>query len=118
MKKTLEIFILAIALCFIGCSFTESKKLDGVGIPSHVSYIAFNNGGTTVIEAEDAEVSVLVQSNKTIISWTKNSNKIQFYVYRVKGKIRMLRQDGTIKTTENGEIEIVDSEALSIQYIK
>lgn len=116
MKKTLGILILAMALCFGGCSFTVSKNLDGVGIPSHVSYIAFNNGGITTVEAEDAEVSTLVQSNKDWI--LKDPNKIQFYVYRVKGKIRMLRQDGSIRTSENGEIEIVDSEALSIQYIK
>lgn len=116
MKKTLGILILAMALCFGGCSFTVSKNLDGVGIPSHVSYIAFNNGGTTTVEAEDAEVSTLVQSNKNWI--LKDPNKIQFYVYRVKGNIRMLRQDGTTRTTENGVIEIVDSEALSIQYIK
>lgn len=121
MKKTLGILLLTMALCFVGCSFTsftESKKLNGVGIPSYVSYIAFNNGGTTVIEAEDAELSILVQSNKSLISVMKDSNRIQFYVYRIKGKIRLLRQDGSIKTTENGEIEIVDSESLSIQYIK
>jgi hypothetical protein len=116
MKKTLGILILTMVLCFAGCSSTESKKLNGVGIPSHVSYIAFNNGGTTMLEAENAEVSILVQQDRNLI--LKDPNKIQFYVYRVKGKIRMLRQDGSIRTTENGEIEIVDSEALSIQYIK
>lgn len=116
MKKTLGILLLTMALCFVGCSFTESRNLDGVGIPSHVSFIAFNNGGTTTVEAEDAEVSIFVQQNRNLIF--KDPNKIQFYVYRVKGKIRMLRQDGTIVTTENGVIEIVDSDALSIQYIK
>lgn len=116
MKKPLGVLILAMVFCFAGYSFTQSKNLNGVGIPSHVSYIAFNNGGTTIIEAENAEVSILVQQDRNLI--LKDQNKIQFYVYRIKGKIRMLRQDGTIKTTENGEIEIVDSEALSIQYVK
>ena len=116
MKKILGILLLTMALCFVGCSFTENRNLDGVGIPSHVSYIAFNNGGTTVIEAEDAEVSILVQQNRNLIF--KDPNKIQFCVYRIKGNIRMLRQDGSINTTKNGVIEIVDSESLSIQYIK
>ena len=76
MKKTLGIFILAMALSFVGCSVTQRKNLNGVGLPSHVSYIAFNNGGTTIIEAEDAEVTILVQSNSNWI--LKDSNGIQF----------------------------------------
>ena len=118
MKKLFTILILVAAIGLTSCSFTENKSLTGVGIPSNVKYIAFNNGGTTVIEAENAEISVLVQSNKTMISFSKDANRIQFYRYRVKGNIRMLRQDGTIVETKDGEIEIIDSEAMGIYYIQ
>lgn len=120
MKKIFA--ILSLSLCFVfaftSCSFTENKTLENVGIPSHVHYIAFNNGGTTVIEAEDADVSILVQSNKTMISFSKDANRIQFYVYKVSGKLRMLKQNGTIVETDHGEIEIIDSEATEIHYVR
>lgn len=56
--------------------------------------------------------------NKTMVSFSKDANRIQFYVYKVKGNIRMLRQDGTIVKSDNKEIEIIDSEATSITYIR
>lgn len=56
MKKLFTILILVAAIGLTGCSITENKTLDGVGIPSHVKYIAFNNGGTTIVEAEDADI--------------------------------------------------------------
>jgi len=118
MKKLFTILILVVAIGLTSCSITENKTLEGIGIPSHVSYIAFNNGGTTVIEAEDADISIRVQSNKTMVSFSKDANRIQFYVYKVKGNIRMLRQDGTIVSAENKEIEIIDSEATEIHYIR
>lgn len=118
MKKLFTILILVAAIGLTSCSITENKTLEGIGIPSHVSYIAFNNGGTTVIEAEDADISIRVQSNKTMVSFSKDANRIQFYVYKVKGNIRMLRQDGTIVSAENKEIEIIDSEATEIHYIQ
>lgn len=118
MKKLFTILILVAAVGLTSCSITENKTLDGVGIPSHVKYIAFNNGGTTIIEAEDADISLRVLSNKTMISFSKDANRIQFYVYKVKGNIRMLRQDGTIVKSDNKEIEIIDSEAMGIHYIR
>lgn len=118
MKRIFTILGLCFAFALTSCSFTENKTLEGIGIPSHVSYIAFNNGGTTVIEAEDADISIRVQSNKTMVSFSKDANRIQFYVYKVKGNIRMLRQDGTIVKSDNKEIEIIDSEATAITYIR
>ncbi len=118
MKKIFAILSLCFVFALTSCSFTENKTLENVGIPSHVSYIAFNNGGTTVIEAENADISILVQSNKTMISFSKDANRIQFYVYKVSGKLRMLKQDGTIEETEYGEVEIIDSEATEIHYIR
>lgn len=118
MKKIFTILVLIAAIGLTSCSITENKTLDGVGIPSHVKYIAFNNGGTTIIEAEDADISLRVLSNKTMISFSKDANRIQFYVYKVKGNIRMLRQDGTIVKSDNKEIEIIDSEAMGIHYIR
>src|SRR5574344_1345324 len=113
MKRIFTILGLCFAFALTSCSFTENKTLEGIGVPSHVSYIAFNNGGTTVIEAEDADISIRVQSNKTMVSFSKDANRIQFYVYKVKGNIRMLRQDGTIVKSDNKEVEIIDSEATS-----
>lgn len=52
MKKIFAILGLCFVFTITSCSFTEEKALKGIGIPSHVSYIAFNNGGTTIIEAE------------------------------------------------------------------
>lgn len=118
MKKLFTILILVAAIGLTGCSFTENKSLEGVGIPSHVSYIAFNNGGVTTVEAENADVRTLVQSNKTMISFSKDANRIQFYIYKVHGNIRMLKQDGTIVETKDGEIEIIDSESTEIHYIR
>lgn len=118
MKRIFTILGLCFAFALTSCSFTENKTLEGIGIPSHVSYIAFNNGGTTVIEAEDADISIRVQSNKTMVSFSKDANRIKFYVYKVKGNIRMLRQDGTIVKSDNKEVEIIDSEATSITYIR
>lgn len=118
MKKLFTILILVAAIGLTGCSFTENKTLEGVGIPSHVSYIAFNNSGVTTVEAENADIKTLVQSNKTMISFSKDANRIQFYVYKVHGNIRMLKQDGTIVETKDGEIEIIDSEATEIHYIR
>lgn len=116
MKKIFAILGLCFVFALTSCSFTENKTLEGIGIPSHVKYIAFNNGGTTVIEAEDADISIRVQSNKTMVSFSKDANRIQFYVYKLSGDIKMLKQDGTIVKVKN--IEIIDSEATSITYIR
>lgn len=51
-----------------------------------------------------------------MISFSKDANRIQFYKYKVKGKIRMLKQNGTIVETDH--IEIIDSEATEIHYIR
>lgn len=119
MKKLFTILILVAAIGLTGCSITENKTLENIGIPHEVKYIAFNNGGVTTVEAENATIEILVQSNKTMISFSKDANRIQFYVYKVKGKIRMLRQDGTIvESDDKGEIEIIDSEATEIHYIR
>lgn len=118
MKKIFAILGLCFVFALTSCSFTENKTLEEIGIPSHVKYIAFNNGGTTVIEAEDADISIRVQSNKTMVSFSKDANRIQFYVYKIHGKIRMLKQDGTIVSAENKEIEIIGSEAMIITYLR
>lgn len=114
MKKIFAVWFLGIALSLglVGCSFTEQKSLSNVGIPSHVKYIGFNNGGTFIAEATDAEVEILVQSNKTILSVTENTNKIQFYVYKITGNVKVKDIYGEIR--ELKEIEIIDSEALAI----
>ena len=118
MKKILAGLVLGTALILTGCSYTENKVIQGVGIPSHVSYIAFNNGGVTTIEAINADITTTVQTNESIVSLVKDSNRIQFYKYKVAGEIHMLKQDGSIVTTPNGEIEIIDSEATEIHFIR
>ena len=118
MKKILAGLILGTALILTGCSYTETKVIQRVGIPSHVSYIAFNNGGVTTVEAVNADVQTVVQTNESIISLVKDSNRIQFYTYKVSGELHLLKQDGSIVTTPNGEIEIIDSEATEIHFIR
>ncbi len=118
MKKILAGLVLGTALILTGCSFTENKVIQGVGIPSHVSYIAFNNGGVTTVEAMNADVTTTVQTNENIISLVKDKNRIQFYKYKVTGEIHLLKQDGSIVTTPNGEIEIIDSGATEIHFIR
>lgn len=68
------------------------------------------------IEAENVDIEILVQSNKTMVSFSRDANRIQFYVYKLSGDIKMLKQDRTIVKVKN--IEIIDSEATSITYIR
>lgn len=116
MKRIFAILGLCFIFALTSCSFTEEKALKGIGIPSHVNYIAFNNGGTNIIEAENVDIEILVQSNKTMVSFSRDANRIQFYVYKLSGDIKMLKRDGTIVKVKN--IEIIDSEATSITYIR
>ena len=102
MKRFFLLIALSVMLTVSVFAFTEGKTLKDVGIPYHVSYIEFWNGGTLIASYKNATVEIIVQSDKTLLSWTDNDNQIQFYIYKI---------------TCNGVVEkIIDSEALAIKY--
>lgn len=115
MKKLFIAVVLMFTLVCSAFAFTEGKRIKDVGIPSHVEFIQFNNGGKVVCSAEHADVSILVQSNESMLfTLTKDGNKIQFYVYEVQGDIIIYLGNGLTKKVN--KIQIVDSESLSIIY--
>lgn len=115
MKKLFIAVVLMFTFVCSAFAFTEGKRIKDVGIPSHVEFIQFNNGGSVVCSAEHADISILVQSNENMLfTLTKDGNKIQFYVYEVQGDITISLGDGRIRKVN--KIQIVDSESLSIIY--
>ena len=113
--------ILITSLLFVSSLFayTERKVISNVGIPRHVSYIQFNNGGNVMVEGTDVDVCIEVHTDESKLSFTNNGNMIQFYVYVVtikKGKL--YKGDGLYVPIENKTVKIVDSESLSITFIE
>jgi len=115
MKKLFITMVLMFTLICSAFAYNEGKRITDVGIPAHVSFIQFNNGGSVICSAEDADVSILIQSNESMLTLTRDGNKIQFYVYEIKGDITLyLGNSLTYKKVKM--IRIVDSEALSFLY--
>lgn len=114
MKKILASLILGTALILTGCSFTENKNVAGVGIPAHVEFIQFDNGGRVVLEGTNVDVSLKVVTNESLITLTSKRNQVQFYTYVLKGDLRVYRPDGSYNKVDTWSQ--IDSEALSIGY--
>ena len=103
MKKIILSLVLLFSLTVGAFAYTEGKTLKDVGIPYHVSHIEFWNGGSKIAEYDDATVEIIVQTNESYFSFTKDGNNIQFYIYKI--------------TDKWGKVEkIIDSEALAIKY--
>lgn len=113
MKKLFVAIVLMFTLVCSAFAYTEGKRIKDVGIPERVSFIQFDNGGRVTCEATNAEVSILVQTNESMFSMT-NGNKIQFYVYEIKGDITIYKGDG--HTEKLNKVKIIDSESLSIIF--
>lgn len=102
MKKICMILVLSAMLIGSVFAYTEGKTVRDVGVPYHVSHIEFWNGGTKIASMDDATVEILVQTNESFLTLTKNNNPIQFYIYKV--------------TCKGKTVKIIDSEALAILY--
>lgn len=117
MKKIFTVLALvALTAMFVGCNYTENKDVAGIGIPEHVQFIQFDNGGRVVLEGQNVDVSLKVTTNESLISLTSKGNQVQFYTYVLKGNIRVYLADGSYKVVDT--YEQVDSEALSIGYYR
>lgn len=103
MKKIILSLILLISLTVSAFAYTEGKKLKDVGIPYKVSHIEFWNGGSKIAEYNDATVEIIVQTNESYFSFTKDGNQIQFYIYKITDKWGKV-------------VKIIDSEALAILF--
>ena len=103
MKKIILSLVLLFSLTVGAFAYTEGKTLKDVGIPYRVSHIEFWNGGSKIAEYDDATVEIIVQTNESYFSFTKDGNNIQFYIYKI--------------TDKWGKVEkIIDSEALAIKF--
>lgn len=102
MKRFILVLVLFGCLLSSVFAYTEGKKIKDVGIPSHVSYIEFWNGGTKIASMYNAYVEILVQTNQSFLTLTDNNNSVQFYIYKV--------------TSEGKTVKIIDSECLAILF--
>lgn len=103
MKKIILSLVLLFSLTVGAFAYTEGKTLKDVGIPYHVSHIEFWNGGSKMAEYDNATVEIIIQTNESYFSLTKDGNKVQFYIYKI--------------TDKWGNVEkIIDSEALAIKF--
>lgn len=103
MKKIILSLVLLFSLTVGAFAYTEGKTLRDVGIPYHVSHIEFWNGGSKIAEYDNAIVEIIIQTNESYFSLTKDGNKVQFYIYKI--------------TDKYGNVEkIIDSEALAIKF--
>lgn len=103
MKKIILSLVLLFSLTVGAFAYTEGKTLKDVGIPYHVSHIEFWNGGSKIAEYDNATVEIIIQTNESYFSITKDGNKVQFYIYKI--------------TDKYGNVEkIIDSEALAIKF--
>lgn len=103
MKKIILSLVLLFSLTVGAFAYTEGKTLKDVGIPYRVSHIEFWNGGSKIAEYDNATVEIIVQTNESYFSFTKDGNNIQFYIYKI--------------TDKWGDVEkIIDSEALAIKF--
>lgn len=103
MKKIILSLVLLFSITVGAFAYTEGKTISGVGIPEKLTHIEFWNGGSKIASFDNVKVEIIIQTNESYFSLTKDSNKVQFYVYKI--------------TDKNGRVvKIVDSEALAILY--
>ncbi len=103
MKKIILSLVLLFSLTAGAFAYTEGKTIRDVGIPYKVSHIEFWNGSGKMAEYDDVNVEIIVQTNESYFSFTKDGNKVQFYIYKI--------------TDKYGNVEkIIDSEALAIKF--
>lgn len=103
MKKIILSLVLLFSLTVRAFAYTEGKTLKDVGIPYHVPHIEFWNGGAKMAEYDDVTVEIIIQTNESYFSFTKDGNKVQFYIYKI--------------TDKYGNVEkIIDSETLAIKF--
>jgi hypothetical protein len=118
MRKNIITILLMVGIIISASAYTAKKTVSNVGIPSHVSYVQFDNGGRVMLEAEDAYISIEVHKDEFLLTFTSNGNPIQFYVYHITGNGKLWNGDGTCTRFTNKTIKIIDSEALSIAFIE
>lgn len=103
MKKIILSLVLLFSLTVGAFAYTEGKTLKDVGVPYRVSHIEFWNGGSKMAEYDNATVEIIIQTNESYFSLTKDGNNVQFYIYKI--------------TDKYGNVEkIIDSEALAIKF--
>lgn len=118
MRKIFITILLMVGIIISANAYTAKKTVSNVGIPSHVSYIQFDNGGRVMLEAEDAYISIEVHKDESLLTFTSDGNPIQFYVYHITGNGKLYKGDGTYTSFYNKTIKTIDSEALSIAFIE
>lgn len=118
MRKIVITVLLMVGIIVSANAYTAKKTVSNIGIPSHVSYIQFDNGGRVMLEAEDAYVRIEVQKDESLLTFTNDGNPIQFYVYHITGNGRYWNGSGMPIKFTNKTIKIIDSEALSIAFIE
>lgn len=118
MRKIIITILLMVGIVISASAYTAKKKVSNIGIPSHVSYVQFDNGGRVMLEAEDAYISIEVHKDESLLTFTSDGNPIQFYVYHITGNGKLYNGDGTYTRFTDKTIKIIDSEALSIAFIE
>lgn len=118
MRKIVITILLMVGIIVSSSAYTAKKKVSNIGIPSHVSYVQFDNGGKVMLEAEDANIYVEVHKDESLLTFTSDGNPIQFYVYHITGNGKFYKGDGTCIKFTNKTINVIDSEALSIMFIE
>ena len=82
----------------VASNYSDAKVVKDAGLPSFVSHIEFWNGGSKIYEADNASITILIQTNENFLI----CNKVQFYVYKV--------------TSDKGTCKIINSETMAILY--
>ena len=82
----------------VASNYSDAKVVNDVGLPSFVSHIEFWNGGSKIYEADNASITILIQTNENFLT----CNKVQFYVYKI--------------TSDKGTCKIINSETMAILY--
>jgi len=118
MRKSIITILLMVGIIISASAYTAKKTVSNVGIPSHVSYVQFDNGGRVMLEAEDAYISIEVHKDESLLTFTSDGNPIQFYVYHITGNGRLWNGSGMPTKFTDKTIKIIDSEALSIMFIE
>ena len=82
----------------VASNYSDAKVVKDVGLPSFVSHIEFWNGGSKIYEADNASITILIQTNENFLT----CNKVQLYVYKI--------------TSDKGTCKIINSETMAILY--
>ena len=82
----------------VASNHSDAKVVKDVGLPSFVSHIEFWNGGSKIYEADNASITILIQTNENFLT----CNKVHFYVYKI--------------TSDKGTCKIINSETMAILY--